>query len=81
MNWSNTTQHGIDRMSERGVTQGMVNKWVKNGKVLQQTSGNYAYITKEGVVILSKDGRLITTYPKAKFDDMMMQIIKKLFDD
>lgn len=79
VDWSNTTQHGIDRMLQRGVTQDMVNEWVENGKVLQQSNGSYIYITKDGVAVLSKDGRLVTTYPSSKYDDAMKEIIKKLF--
>jgi len=77
--WLSTTAHGMERMAERGVTQSMVNSWVQNGKVLQQSSGNFLYITKDGAAVLSNTGKLITTYPSSKFDAAMWDIVAKLF--
>jgi hypothetical protein len=77
--WANTTTHGLERMAERGVTQGMVDSWVQSGKVLQQSSGNYLYITKDGAAVLNNAGKLVTTYSSANFDSAMWEVVKKLF--
>lgn len=67
-------------MQQRGMTQDKINNIVENGKVLSQDNGNkFAYITKKGVVIVSKDGKLITTWSSADFDGNMLEIIKILF--
>ena len=79
VDWANTTTHGMARMVERGVTQSMVNSWVQNGSVLQQSSGNYLYVTKDGAAALTSAGRLVTTYPSTHFDANMQDIIEKLF--
>jgi len=67
-------------MQQRGLTKEMINIIVDNGKVLSQNNGSkFAYITKEGVAIVSKDGKLITAWNSADFDASMVQIIEKLF--
>ena len=80
VDWSCYAKHGTDRMQQRGITHDMVDEIVKHGKVLSQDNGKkYAFITQEGVVILSKDGKLITAWSKENFDSNMIDIIKKLF--
>ena len=82
VDWSKFAEHGLERMEQRGVTQDMVNDFVKNGKVLSQNEGNkFAFITKEGVAVVSKDGKLITTWGKDKFDDNMKEIVKMLWGE
>ena len=82
VDWSKFAEHGLERMEQRGVTKDMVNDFVKNGKVLSQNEGNkYAFITKDGVAVVSKDGKLITTWGKDKFDDNMKEIIKMLWGE
>ena len=55
---------------------------LKNGKVLSQNNGNkFAYITQEGVAIVSKEGKLITAWSSADFDSSMLEIIRKLFGE
>ena len=62
------------------MTQEMVNNIVKNGKVLSQNNGNkFAYITQEGVAIVSKEGKLITAWSSEDFDSSILEIISKLF--
>ncbi len=68
-------------MAERGVTQNMVNTWVKEGKVLVQSSGNYIYITKEGVAVLNSSGKLVTAYTSVNFDDTMWDVVRQLFGE
>ena len=81
VNWNNTTTHGTERMTQRGITQKMVDDWIANGKVLKQSSGNYIYITKEGVAVLNHNNELVTAYPKANFDSNMLNIIEQLFGE
>ena len=79
VDWANITQHGLQRMVERGVTQQDVELWVKCGKALQQSGGKIAYITKEGVVILDAFGRVITVYGSEDFDEAIIQVIEQLY--
>ena len=75
-------EHGMERMNQRGLSHEFVESIIQNGKVLSQNSGSkFAYVTKEGVVILSKEGKLITTWGSAQFDDSMLEIISKLFEE
>lgn len=75
-------QHGAERMQQRGLTQEMVEGFVKNGKVLSQNGGNkFAYITQEGVAVVSKGGKLITAWSSADFDENMISIVKALFGE
>ena len=58
------------------------NNFVENGKVLLQNNGNkFAYITQDGVVIVSKEGKLITAWSSEYYDDAMKEIIEKLFGE
>lgn len=67
-------------MEARGVTKGMVNLIVKNGKALSQNGGNkFAFIIQDGVAVVSKEGKLVTAWGKGNFDPNMVQIVNKLF--
>jgi len=79
--WSISSSHGTERMAQRGVTQDMVNKWMSEGKVLEQASGNYIYISKEGAAVFSKSGKMITTYSSRHFDENMWNIVRLLFGE
>uniref|UniRef100_UPI003261B18D RHS repeat-associated core domain-containing protein n=1 Tax=Clostridium sp. NkU-1 TaxID=1095009 RepID=UPI003261B18D len=79
VNWSTYAQHGLRRMAERGITQQMVDAWVATGKILQQGADKFAYITREGMAVVDKAGKLITTYSSAQYDAAMQEIVKKLF--
>ena len=62
------------------MTQEMINNIVEKGKVLSQNNGSkFAYITKDGVAIVSKERKLITAWSSADFDSNMLDIIEKLF--
>ena len=68
-------------MAQRGMSQEMIESIVENGKTLSQSGGNkYAYISQEGVVVVSKNGKLITAWGKADFDEKMVEIVEKLFE-
>ena len=82
VDWTQYAEHAAERMQQRGMTQEMVNNIVENGKVLSQNNGNkFAYITQEGVAIVSKEGKLITAWSSADFDSSMLEIVSKLFGE
>ena len=82
VDWTQYAEHAAERMQQRGMTQEMVNNIVESGKVLSQNNGNkFAYITQEGVAIVSKEGKLITAWSSADFDSSMLEIINKLFGE
>ena len=79
VNWANTTTHGMQRMAERGVTQNMVNAWVKYGQSLQQAGDKIIYITQQGAVVVDSAGKVITAYTSNYFDENMIKIVEQLF--
>ncbi|MBS7576946.1 MULTISPECIES: T7SS effector LXG polymorphic toxin [unclassified Enterococcus] len=80
VNWNEYAEHGMSRLKERNMSQEMVDNIVKNGKVLSQNNGaKFAYITPEGVAIVSKEGKLVTAWGKDNFDKEMTELINKLF--
>ena len=79
IDWNNATIHGLQRMLERGVSQTMVESWVKTGKALQQTGDKIIYITKQGAVVINNLGQVITAYTSKYFDASMQKIIERLF--
>ena len=82
VDWTQCAEHAAERMQQRGMSQEMVNNIVENGKVLLQNNGNkFAYITQEGVAIVSKEGKLITAWSSTDFDSSMLEIINKLFGE
>ena len=66
-------------MAERGITQSMVETWVRTGKALQQTGDKVLYVTKQGVACVSKTGQALTAYTSADYDEAMKEVVKKLF--
>ena len=82
VDWFQYAEHGYERIAKRGMSKEQVNTIVKNGKALSQNGGDkFAFITKEGVVVVSKEGKLITAWADSYFDDAMKNIIKALFGD
>ena len=82
VDWSKYAEHAAERMQQRGMTQELIDDIVNNGKVLSQNGGNeFAYITQDGVAIVSKDGKLITAWGKSNFDENMLDVISKLFGE
>jgi hypothetical protein len=79
IDWLLTTNHMMNRMSERGLTQKLIESTVKNGKVLKQGGGKYLYVSKKAVVVMDSSGRLITGYGKKYYDDNMKALVKLLF--
>ncbi|HHP9021786.1 TPA: LXG domain-containing protein [Listeria monocytogenes] len=80
INWSEYAEHGMSRLKQRGLSKSQVDDFVEHGKVLSQNEGEkFAFITEDGVVIVSKDGKLVTAWGKKDFDEGMKKIIGKLY--
>ncbi|HAA3929790.1 TPA_asm: hypothetical protein GEP62_09725 [Listeria monocytogenes] len=80
INWSEYTEHGMSRLKQRGLSKSQVDDFVEHGKVLSQNEGEkFAFITEDGVAIVSKDGKLVTAWGKKDFDEGMKKIIGKLY--
>ena len=72
------TNHGLNRMAERGISKKLAQQIVKNGYAISQSGGKVLYFTKAGVVVLNQSGQVVTAY-SAKYFDIAMQGIIKLF--
>ena len=82
IDWTQYAEHGAERMKQRGMTREIIDSIVKNGKVLSQNNGSkFAYITKDGVAIVTREGKLVTAWNRANFDSNMSEIVKKLFGE
>ncbi|MBP3285055.1 MAG: peptidoglycan-binding protein, partial [Clostridia bacterium] len=82
VNWSEISIHGMLRMEQRGINKELIDQIVNSGKVLSQNGGSkYAYITREGVAIVSKEGKLITAWSSTEFDSNMINVIRRLFGE
>ena len=81
VNWDTFAEHGLERMSQRGVTKEMVDSWVANGKALQQGTNKYLFVTQEGAAVVTTEGKLVTTYSSKFFDENMTNILKQLYGE
>ncbi|PWI57791.1 hypothetical protein BM613_07320 [Sulfoacidibacillus thermotolerans] len=80
VDWSNVSDHGMQRLEQRGVSEAEVNSWVKNGKALEQNGGSkWLYVTKQGAAVVAKDGTLVTVIPAANYDANMWSTVTRLF--
>ncbi|EMB1403224.1 LXG domain-containing protein [Listeria monocytogenes] len=80
INWSEHSEHGMSRLRQRGLSKSQVDDFVERGKALSQNGGEkFAFITENGVAIVSKDGKLVTAWGKKDFDEGMEKIIEKLY--
>ncbi|HDU3369569.1 TPA: LXG domain-containing protein [Listeria monocytogenes] len=80
INWSEHSEHGMSRLKQRGLSKSQVDDFVECGKALSQNGGEkFAFITENGVAIVSKDGKLVTAWGKKDFDEGMEKIIEKLY--
>ncbi|EEC5792846.1 hypothetical protein G5F85_001784, partial [Listeria monocytogenes] len=77
INWSEHSEHGMSRLKQRGLSKSQVDDFVERGKALSQNGGEkFAFITENGVAIVSKDGKLVTAWGKKDFDEGMEKIIE-----
>ncbi|WP_200829546.1 LXG domain-containing protein [Listeria monocytogenes] len=80
INWSEHSEHGMSRLKQRGLSKSQVDDFVERGKALSQNGGEkFAFITENGVAIVSKDGKLVIAWGKKDFDEGMEKIIEKLY--
>ncbi|EHK4067335.1 LXG domain-containing protein [Listeria monocytogenes] len=80
INWSEHSEHEMSRLKQRGLSKSQVDDFVERGKALSQNGGEkFAFITENGVAIVSKDGKLVTAWGKKDFDEGMEKIIEKLY--
>ena len=78
VDWGQYANHGLERMLERNISTDMVNNWVSTGKVLQQSNGQYLFITENGAAVVSATGKLITAMSKFDFDETMLDVVNDL---
>ncbi|EJO5347960.1 DUF4258 domain-containing protein [Clostridium botulinum] len=81
VDWSKYSKHGLERMEQRNVTKQMVENWVKSGKVIQQDTNTFLYLTKDGVAVVGKNGKLVTTYSKEQFKPHIKNALKQLYGE
>jgi|GEM_PF-6318343 len=80
VDWSRVSSHGLQRMSQRGVTQDMVNSWVRSGKVLEQAGGSkHLFFTQQGAVVVATDGTAVTAIPASMYDAAYKALSQALF--
>lgn len=78
VDWANATSHGLERMSQRGMSRSLIEKIVKSGYTLSQSGGKFLFLTAEGAVVLDSLGKLITTYSSGDFDSAILEILRIL---
>ncbi|MGO8928359.1 MAG: RHS repeat-associated core domain-containing protein [Limisphaerales bacterium] len=62
------TEHGLDQAIGRGVSPQFLLSTVKDPSVvLQQSAGQFLYLSDKAAVALNPAGRVITTYPSSMF--------------
>lgn len=79
VNGNSFAEHGLERMTQRGVTTEMLDSWVANGKALQQGANKYLFVTQEDAAVVTQDGKLVTTYSSKFFDENMTNIVKQIY--
>lgn len=63
VDWELSSIHAFEKMESRNISKTLVEDIIKNGKSVGQIPNEkYAYVSPKGVVILRKDGKLITTW-------------------
>ena len=74
---SGFTKHGLNQSITREVSPQTLLNTIRNPSVvLQQSGGKYLYLTKQAGVVLTSNGKLITTYPASMFDEGVLNILK-----
>ena len=80
VDWEQYADHATnDSMVKRGINQEMVDSYVANGNALTQGNGKYAFVSRDGVAVVTSNGKLVTTWSSANFDANMLEIVDKLF--
>lgn len=82
IDWDKLATHAPNRFTERGMSISMADDIVSNGKALSQSNGaKHMFVTKEGVVVVATDGTPVTGWTSANFDDVMKEIVLKLWGE
>jgi len=72
--------HGEFRADTRGVSADDLQGTVGNPLlVLQQSSGRFFYLSDKAVVVLDREGTVVTTYPASKFDARIKAILDYVY--
>jgi hypothetical protein len=70
------TPYGLNRFIERGMTEEMITETLANPTlVLEQSAGQYLYLSSQAGVAISPEGQVITTYPASMFDPNIQEIL------
>jgi len=72
------SKHALDRMVERGITREMMEGIVTSGKTLPRGGGRYLFVNEEGAVVLSRTGRVITTWSRTQFEPQFWEAFWQL---
>lgn len=71
------SKHGLNQAITRGVNPSTISNTVKNPVVvLQQSRGNFLFLTREAVVVMNNAGRIVSTYPASMFDNSILNVLK-----
>jgi RHS repeat-associated protein len=71
------TEHGATQAAARGVSEKLARNIVANPTaVVAQSGGKSLYATEQGVVVLSKEGNVVTAYSRKFFDDAIKSLLR-----
>ena len=71
--------YAAQRALQRGMTIESMNRVVSNpAVVLEQSGGKHLFLSNEGVVVLNQNGRVVTTYSRAQFDQAIESILRRV---
>jgi RHS repeat-associated protein len=71
------TDHGFTQADVRGLTWDTMQSTVQQPSVvLQQSAGQYLYVSPNAVVVLNPAGRIMTTYPSSMFGPNIQALLK-----
>ena len=73
------TQHGLSQKITRGVSTSDVMNTVRNPNlVLKQSGGTSLHVSQKAVVVVNKNGKIVTTYGKKDFNSQVKSIQKQI---
>lgn len=77
LNITSFSKHGLNQAITRGVNSPIILNTIKNPTtILQQSGGNFLYLTREAAVIMNGTGKVVSTYPASMFDNSILNILK-----
>ena len=70
--------YALRRAAERGVSRGVISDTLRRPSVVlsQANGGRFLYLNTRAAVVVDTSGRLITTYPRAKFDERVLSVLE-----